>query len=93
MRPLEWCARGGGGRGRCAGVCRVSLRRGLWTGGGRGDERVTFGCGPTDTDPVAPVPAFDGVEQTRAGGGVGTRPRYLIVCLGRRLWASRHCSF
>ena len=27
------------------------------------------------------------------GGGVGTRPRYLIVCLWRRLSASRHCSF
>ena len=27
------------------------------------------------------------------GGGVGTRPRYLIVCLWRRLLASRHCSF
>ena len=26
------------------------------------------------------------------GGGVGTR-RYLIVCLWRRLLASRHCSF
>ena len=26
------------------------------------------------------------------GGGVGTRPRYLIVCLWRRLLASRHCS-
>ena len=25
-------------------------------------------------------------------GGVGTRPRYLIVCLWRRLLASRHCS-
>ena len=27
------------------------------------------------------------------GGGVGTRPRYLIVCLWRRLLASRHCTF
>ena len=27
------------------------------------------------------------------GGGVGTRPQYLIVCLWRRLLASRHCSF
>ena len=27
------------------------------------------------------------------GGAVGTRPRYLIVCLWRRLLASRHCSF
>ena len=27
------------------------------------------------------------------GGGVGTRPRYLIVCLWRRLLASRHCPF
>ena len=27
------------------------------------------------------------------GGEVGTRPRYLIVCLWRRLLASRHCSF
>ena len=27
------------------------------------------------------------------GGGVGTRPRYLIVCLWRRPLASRHCSF
>ena len=27
------------------------------------------------------------------GGGGGTRPRYLIVCLWRRLLASRHCSF
>ena len=29
----------------------------------------------------------------RGGGGVGTRPRYQIVCLWRRLLASRHCSF
>ena len=29
----------------------------------------------------------------RGGGGVGTRPRYLIVCLWQRLLASRHCSF
>ena len=29
----------------------------------------------------------------QGGGGVGTRPRYLIVCLWRRLLASRHCSF
>ena len=27
------------------------------------------------------------------GGGVGTRPWYLIVCRWRRLLASRHCSF
>ena len=27
------------------------------------------------------------------GGGGGTRPWYLIVCLWRRLLASRHCSF
>ena len=27
------------------------------------------------------------------GGGVGTRPRYSVVCLWRRLLASRHCSF
>ena len=27
------------------------------------------------------------------GGGVGTRPRYLIVCLWRRPLASHHCSF
>ena len=27
------------------------------------------------------------------GGGVGTRPRYLIVCLWQRLLASRHRSF
>ena len=27
------------------------------------------------------------------GGGGGTRPRYLIVCLWRRLLASHHCSF
>ena len=27
------------------------------------------------------------------GGGGGTRPRYLIVCLWRRLLASRQCSF
>ena len=27
------------------------------------------------------------------GGGFGTRPRYLIVCLWRRLLAYRHCSF
>ena len=27
------------------------------------------------------------------GGGVGTRPWYLIVCLWRCLLASRHCSF
>ena len=27
------------------------------------------------------------------GGGVGTRSRYLIVCLWQRLSASRHCSF
>ena len=26
----------------------------------------------------------------RGGGGVGTRPQYLIVCLWRRLLASRH---
>ena len=29
----------------------------------------------------------------RGGGGFGTRPRYLIVCLWRRLLTSRHCSF
>ena len=29
----------------------------------------------------------------QGGGGVGTRPQYLIVCLWRRLLASRHCSF
>ena len=27
------------------------------------------------------------------GGGLGTRPRYLTVCLWRRLLASGHCSF
>ena len=27
------------------------------------------------------------------GGGVGTRPRYLIVCLWQRLLASHHCPF
>ena len=27
------------------------------------------------------------------GGGDGTRPQYPIVCLWRRLLASRHCSF
>ena len=29
----------------------------------------------------------------RGGEGCGTRPRYLIVCLWRRLLASRHCTF
>ena len=29
----------------------------------------------------------------QGGGGLGTRPLYLIVCLWRRLLASRHCSF
>ena len=38
--------------------------------------------------PEAP-PSFRG----RWGGGVGTRPRHLIVCLWRRLLASRHCTF
>ena len=27
------------------------------------------------------------------GGGVGTRPRYSVVCLWRCLLASRHCTF
>ena len=27
------------------------------------------------------------------GGGVGTRPRYSVVCLWRRPLASRHCAF
>ena len=35
---------------------------------------------------------LDGMSH-RGGGGVGTRPRYLIVRLWRRLLASRHCSF
>ena len=30
---------------------------------------------------------------TPMGGGFGTRPRYLIVCLWRRLLAYCHCSF
>ena len=29
----------------------------------------------------------------RRGGGVGTRPRCLMVCLWQCLLASRHCSF
>ena len=41
---------------------------------------------------IMATPAF-GFSPTRGGGAVGTRPRYLIVCLWRRLLASCHCSF
>ena len=34
-----------------------------------------------------------GIETGPQGGGVGTRPQYLSVCLWRRLLASHHCSF
>ena len=37
------------------------------------------------------VPGGEGLFEG-GKGGFGTRPRYLIVCLWRRLWASRHCS-
>ena len=37
--------------------------------------------------------SFWHLSTTLGGGGVGTRPRYLIGCLWRRPLASRHCSF
>ena len=44
-----------------------------------------------------PAPRWPHSDSTpparRWGGGVGTRPRYSVVCLWRRLLASRHCSF
>ena len=39
------------------------------------------------------VPGLTSEERREGGGGVGTRPQYLIVCLWRRLLASHHCSF
>ena len=36
---------------------------------------------------------LEGMRKSGGGGGVGTRPRYSVVCLWRRLLASRHCSF
>ena len=49
-------------------------------------------------DPPPPREMFgtQGPKNTQPqeeGGGGGTRPRYLIVCLWRRLLASCHCSF
>ena len=55
-------------------------------------EQSFRGCGecrdlcPAGFRPLAPSMAF-------GGGGVGTRPRYQVACLWRRLLASRHCSF
>ena len=39
------------------------------------------------------LPTWWAPRRLGGGGGFGTRPRYLIVCLWRRLLASRHCTF
>ena len=39
------------------------------------------------------MPFFRKRCTSEGGGGVGTRPRYLIVCLWRRPLASRHRPF
>ena len=56
-------------------------------GGARGHGVGLFAFGGAYR-PLATAPS----DPLRGGGGVGTRPRYLIVCLWRRLLASRHCS-
>ena len=48
---------------------------------------------PPDTCPSGSACASGHRCVCAGGGGVGIRPRYLIVCLWRRLLASRHCSF
>ena len=60
---------------------------GYQTTGGQGGGAVRIFGGPTGCQ------NFGGAGGGGAGpGGVGTRPRYLIVCLWRRLLASRHCT-
>ena len=56
-----------------------------------GSERFECTPGAFAIGKIA-VPSLACVGSGR-GGGIGTRPRYLIVCLGRRPLASRHCSF
>ena len=67
----------------------VCVRR---EGGGVWDQKmVCTKNGPTRFPPPLSIP-FPPTMVTLILGGFGTRPRYLIVCLWRRLLASRHCT-
>ena len=71
--------------------------------GSEGHARMQMGGSAVPETGLLPVPLTGGIQthtpspceampECKWGGG-GTRPRYLIVCLWRRLLASRHCSF
>ena len=57
------------------------------------DERKRLAATPRDTRGLRVWGRASVTAMCGRGGGVGTRPRYLIVCLWRRLLASRQCSF
>ena len=97
------------GGGHCAhsrtdvegGEGRRGMRRGHGTGAPRSrpDTDVQWDCarasrgsqGHPAREGRSPAPHTQRARD--GGGGVGTRPRYSVVCLWRRLLASRHCSF
>ena len=95
MRVMEQhrtCSRGVGpeciGAAQCEATRLVRGRRG---GAGAGSVRTGAPGMELVLQRGQLKPGVQGVcSAARGGGGVGTRPRYLIVCLWRRPSASRH---